>query len=41
LELFHVMEHPVIDRLRELNPDGMTPLQALEALHKIREELKA
>jgi DNA mismatch repair protein MutS len=41
LELFHVMEHPVIDRLRELNPDVMTPLQALEALHKMREELKA
>jgi len=41
LELFHVIEHPVIDRLRELNPDGMTPLQALEALHKMREELKA
>jgi DNA mismatch repair protein MutS len=41
LELFRVIEHPVIDRLRELNPDGMTPLEALETLHRMREELKA
>jgi DNA mismatch repair protein MutS len=41
LELFKVIEHPVIDRLRELNPDFMTPLEALETLHKMREELKA
>ena len=41
LELFHVIEHPVIDRLREMSPDRMTPLEALEALHRIREELKA
>ena len=41
LELFKVIEHPVIDRLRELNPDVMTPLEALETLHKMHEELKA
>jgi DNA mismatch repair protein MutS len=41
LELFKVIEHPVIDRLRELNPDFMTPLEALETLHRMREELKA
>jgi len=41
LELFHVMEHPVIDKLREINPDRMTPLEALETLHRMREELRA
>jgi DNA mismatch repair protein MutS len=41
LELFHVIEHPVIDRLREMSPERMTPLEALEALHRMREELKA
>ena len=41
LELFKVIEHPLLDRLRELNPDFMTPLEALETLHKMREELKA
>jgi DNA mismatch repair protein MutS len=41
LELFHVMEHPLIDRLREMTPERMTPLEALEALHRMREELKA
>ena len=41
LELFHVIEHPVMDRLRELNPERMTPLEALEALHRMREELRA
>jgi len=40
LELFHVVEHPVIDKLREINPDRMTPLEALETLHRMREELK-
>ena len=41
MELFKVIEHPLIDRLRELNPDFMTPLEALETLHRMREELKA
>jgi DNA mismatch repair protein MutS len=40
LELFHVMEHPVIDKLREINPERMTPLEALETLHRMREELR-
>ncbi|MGE5191390.1 MAG: DNA mismatch repair protein MutS [Deltaproteobacteria bacterium] len=40
LELFHVVEHPVIDKLREINPERMTPLEALETLHRMREELK-
>ena len=28
-----------IDKLRELDTDGMTPLEALETLHRMREEL--
>jgi DNA mismatch repair protein MutS len=39
LELFHVVEHPVIDKLRELKPDRMTPLEALETLHRMQAEL--
>ena len=31
------MEHPVLDRLRSLDPDRMTPLEALAALHALRE----
>jgi DNA mismatch repair protein MutS len=41
LDLFHVVEHPLLDKLRELNPDAMTPLEALETLHRMRQELKA
>jgi DNA mismatch repair protein MutS len=41
LELFRVVEHPLIDKLREMNPERMTPLEALETLHRMREELKA
>jgi DNA mismatch repair protein MutS len=40
LELFHVVEHPVIDKLREMNPEQMTPLEALETLHRMRDALK-
>jgi len=41
LDLFHVVEHPLLDKLRDLNPDAMTPLEALETLHRMRQELKA
>ena len=30
-------EHPVLDRLRSLDPDRMTPMEALAALHSLRE----
>lgn len=40
LALFKVLEHPLVDKLREMNPDRMTPLEALEALHRMRDELK-
>jgi DNA mismatch repair protein MutS len=39
LELFHVVEHPVIDKLRELKPERMTPLEALETLHRMQAEV--
>ncbi|MBS0262020.1 MAG: DNA mismatch repair protein MutS [Planctomycetes bacterium] len=39
LELFHVIEHPVIDKLRDLKTDRMTPLEALEALNRMQAEL--
>lgn len=41
LQLFKVIEHPLLDKLRELDTNGMTPIQALETLHRMREELKA
>lgn len=40
LQLFHVVEHPVLDRLRELDPNRLTPIEALAALSRIREELQ-
>jgi DNA mismatch repair protein MutS len=39
LQLFKVIEHPLLDKLRDLDPNQMTPLQALEALHRMRDEL--
>lgn len=39
LELFHVVEHPLIDKLRELQTERMTPLEALETLHRMQAEL--
>ncbi len=40
LALFKVVEHPLLDKLREMNPERMTPLEALETLHRMRDELK-
>ena len=37
LSLFEVV-HPVVERLRKLEPDGMTPLQALNILYALRAE---
>jgi DNA mismatch repair protein MutS len=33
-------EHPVVQELRDLEPDGMTPLQALEALYTLKRRLR-
>jgi DNA mismatch repair protein MutS len=40
LTLFQAERHPVLDALRELDLDRMTPLAALEKLHALREGLQ-
>lgn len=41
VDLFSMAEqvHPVITRLRELNPDQLTPKEALEALYQLKERM--
>lgn len=39
LSLFGNAPHPVLDEIRDLNVDEMTPLAALEELYRIREQL--
>lgn len=39
LPLFGNDLHPVLDELRDLNLDGITPLEALEELHRMRKQL--
>lgn len=39
LSLFGATSHPVLDEIRDLNVDEMTPLAALEELYRIREQL--
>ena len=34
------MEHPVVDRLRALEPDGLTPREALDLLYELRRSAK-
>lgn len=40
LALFEEEEHPVIDELRQMNVNEMTPIAALQELHRLREKLK-
>lgn len=40
LSLFGNAPHPVLDEIRDLNVDELTPLAALEELYRIREQLK-
>lgn len=40
LALFADEEHPIIDELRQLNVNEMTPMAALQELHRLREQLK-
>ncbi len=40
LSLFAAEPHPLLDEIRQMNLDQMTPLAALEELHRIRESLK-
>ncbi len=39
LSMFQV-EHPVVDRLRALDPDGLTPRQALDLLYQLSNDVK-
>jgi DNA mismatch repair protein MutS len=39
LTLFQVEQHPVLDAIRDLDLDRMTPLAALEKLHALRDGL--
>ncbi|MCG6956805.1 MAG: DNA mismatch repair protein MutS [Gemmatimonadetes bacterium] len=34
------LEHPVVDRLRALEPDGLTPREALDLLYELRRSVK-
>jgi hypothetical protein len=34
------MPHPVVERLRKMDPNTMTPIQALEVLARIVDEVK-
>jgi len=40
LALFGVMTHPVIQQLRKMEPNSMTPIQALEMLARLVDEAK-
>ena len=40
LTLFNVAPHPLLDELKGLNLDEMTPLAALQELHRMKGELK-
>ncbi|MFA0812452.1 DNA mismatch repair protein MutS [Microbulbifer epialgicus] len=40
VDLFGSPSHPAVDALEELDPDDMTPRQALEALYSLRKLLK-
>ena len=40
LSLFETVEHPILGELRQLNVNEMTPIAALQELHRLREKLK-
>ncbi len=39
LSLFGAGDHPVLRKLRKLDPDRLTPLEALELLARLKKEL--
>ena len=41
LSLFETPEHPVLDEIRNLELDAMTPLDALQELNRIRQQLNS
>lgn len=40
LSLFDTEEHPIIGEIRQLNVDELTPIAALQELHRLRERLQ-
>jgi hypothetical protein len=40
LALFGVMPHPVVQQLKNVEPNTMTPIQALDLLVKLVDEVK-
>ena len=34
------MDHPAVDKLKEIDPDNITPREALEILGKLKDTLK-
>jgi DNA mismatch repair protein MutS len=40
LTLFEIAEHPLLDEIRQLDPDGTTPREALEILGRWHEQLR-
>ena len=41
LSLFEFPEDPLLDEIRQLNVDEMTPRQAMDELYRLRQELAA
>ena len=41
LSLFELPEDPLLDEIRQLNVDDMTPRQAMDELYRLRQELTA
>jgi DNA mismatch repair protein MutS len=41
LTLFAPYDHPLLDKIRQLNVDQLTPLEALQAIQGWQEELAA
>jgi DNA mismatch repair protein MutS len=39
MTLFEITDHPLIDKIRRIDPDHMTPINALEMLHTWKKEL--
>jgi DNA mismatch repair protein MutS len=39
MTLFEITDHPLIDKIKRIEPDHMTPINALEMLHAWKKEL--
>jgi hypothetical protein len=34
-------DHPILDELRKMNLEGLSPIEALQELHRLRDKLGA